>query len=90
MMLHWLNEHNKYQINIWNVWSIFNLSQTGRKSLNNVFANQNQSMMQYTFEVFKYLQKVFYITNCLISNVTTIIQIKIKYCRVISETSFLW
>ena len=90
MMLHCLNERNKYQINIWNVWSIFNLSQTGRKSLNNVFANQNQSMMQYTFEVFKYLQKVFYITNCLISNVTTIIQIKIKYCRVISESSFLW
>ena len=38
-------------------------------------------MMQYTSKVFKYLQKLFYITKCLTSNVTTIIQIKIKYCE---------
>ena len=36
-------------------------------------------MMQYAYKVFKYLQKVFYITNCLTSNVTTIIQTKIKF-----------
>ena len=35
--------------------------------------------MQYTSKVFKYLQELFYITKCLTSNVTTIIQIKIKY-----------
>ena len=37
-MFDYLNEHNKYQINIWNVWSIFTLS--GRQSsLNKVFAD---------------------------------------------------
>ena len=35
-------------------------------------------MMQYTSKVFKYLQKEFYITKCMATNVTTIIQIKIK------------
>ena len=33
-----------------------------------------------TSKVFKYLQKVFYITKCVASNVITIIEIKIKYC----------
>ena len=37
-----------------------------------------QQMMQYTSNVLKYLQKMFYITKCLTSNVTTIIPIKIK------------
>ena len=37
-------------------------------------------MMQYS-KVFKYLQKVFYITNCLTSNVTAYIQIKIIILR---------
>ena len=36
--------------------------------------------MQYTSKDFQYLQKVFYLTKCLSSNVKTIIQIKIKYC----------
>ena len=39
-------------------------------------------MMQYTSEVSKYLQKVFYITKYFTSNVTKIIQIKIKCCNV--------
>ena len=38
--------------------------------------------MEYTSEVFKYLQKVFYITKCLTSSVTAIIQIKVKYCAI--------
>ena len=38
-------------------------------------------MMQYSSKVFKYLQKVFYITNCLTSNVTAYIQIKIIILR---------
>ena len=37
--------------------------------------------MQYTSKVFKYLQKLFYMTKCLTSNVTTIIQVNIKYCE---------
>ena len=40
-----------------------------------------QQMMQYTSNVLKYLQKMFYITKCLTSNVTTIIPIKIKNCE---------
>ena len=41
-------------------------------------------MRQFTSIVFKYLQKVFFITNCLTGNVTeqSVIQIKIKYCAV--------
>ena len=39
-------------------------------------------MVQYTSKAFKYLQKVFCITKCLTSNVTMIIQIKIKYCSI--------
>ena len=38
-------------------------------------------MMQYSSKVFKYLQKVFYIINCLTSNVTAYIQIKIIILR---------
>ena len=41
-MCHCLNEHNKFQINSRNVSSIFTLSETGRQSLNKVFADQNQ------------------------------------------------
>ena len=47
-MFHCLNKHIKYQINIWNVWSIFHKLVD---SFSKVFANQNQSMMQYTCRV---------------------------------------
>ena len=41
-------------------------------------------MMQCTSKLFRYLQKVFYnITKCLTSNVTKIVQMRIKYCTVV-------